>query len=301
MRVGVVDLGTDLIRFDIYDVSKTGRARNLHRQKQKTRLGESVFSQGHLDAVSLNRLVEAIEDYQYEAYQFRVNHLVAYGTSALREAKNQRQILRLVEERTGIKVQIISGKQEAALTVSGILAKEKLSTGEFGLINIGDARTEITGCLGTTILLSSSLPLGVLRLRHLFTPGAPPQDTKTLSKKLEGALAPTATRFQKHSLSHCIGSSGTIKTLARILRRCCGERQIRIDSLVRLRKELRKMTPRELTKVPGLPERRASLIVPGAVLLETCMKACGVDTVLPSKFALRESLLEDVIAQIGHA
>ncbi|MCB0418204.1 MAG: hypothetical protein H6617_01130 [Bdellovibrionaceae bacterium] len=301
MRVGVVDLGTNSVRFDIYDINKTGRTRNLHRQKQMIRLGDSVFSTGKVGTSAATRLVELIEDYQYEAYQFKVERLVAYATSALREATNRRQILRLIHERTGIEVQVISGKQEAQLIASGILAKEKRCEGTFGLIDIGGGSTEITGCQGRNVILSTSLPLGVARLKQQFVPAIPPKDTKAVFTHLDEILAPTARRLKKYQLTHFIGSSGTIKTLARVLRRTTGEKQIRLESLMALRRELRRMNRRQLQKVPGLPERRVDLILPGAILLEACMKACRVDRVIPTPFALRDGLLEEVISQVGHA
>ncbi|MEZ4751047.1 MAG: hypothetical protein R3B54_10625 [Bdellovibrionota bacterium] len=301
MRVGVVDLGTNSVRFDIYDINKTGRTRNLHRQKQMIRLGDSVFSTGKVGTSAATRLVELIEDYQYEAYQFKVERLVAYATSALREASNRRQIIRLIQERTGIQVQVISGKQEAHLIATGILAKEKRCEGTFGLIDIGGGSTEITACQGKNIFLSTSLPLGVARLKQQYIPAIPPKDTKPLFTHLEKILDPTARKLKKYTLDHFIGSSGTIKTLARVLRRTTGEKEIRLESLMALRRELRRMSRRQLQKVPGLPERRIDLILPGAILLEACMKACRVDRVLPTPFALRDGLLEDVVSQVGHA
>ncbi|MCB0404164.1 MAG: hypothetical protein KDD51_05210, partial [Bdellovibrionales bacterium] len=289
------------VRFDIYDINKTGRTRNLHRQKQMIRLGDSVFSTGKVGTTAATRLVELIEDYQYEAYQYKVERLVAYATSALREATNRRQILRLIQERTGIQVQVISGKQEAQLIASGILSKEKRCEGTFGLIDIGGGSTEITACHGKSIFLCTSLPLGVARLKHRFIPAMPPKDTKALFAHLEKLLEPTAKKLKKYTLTHFVGSSGTIKTLARVLRRTTGEKEIHLESLLALRRELRRMSRRQLLKVPGLPERRVDLILPGAILLETCMTACRVDRVFPTPFALRDGLLEDVVSQVGHA
>ena len=124
MRIGIIDLGTNSVRFDIHSVAPQGEAHLLHREKLMIRLGEGVFLNGQLDPQAVLRGVHAFMSFKNTAERFQVVKIVAFATSALREAKDAQQFVDKIRQKTQIEIRIISGEEEAKLIALGILIHE---------------------------------------------------------------------------------------------------------------------------------------------------------------------------------
>ena len=160
MRVAIIDLGTNSVRFDVHFLGESGKTRLLHREKLMIRLGQGVFLKGKMDPAAIQRAVEAMEHFRQIATSLRVRKLVAFGTSALREAADSNTLVETVKEETGIEIKVISGKEEAKFIAQGILANEKPPKGRYALVDIGGGSTEVSLARGREVLLGDSFPLG---------------------------------------------------------------------------------------------------------------------------------------------
>ncbi|MEO5970726.1 MAG: hypothetical protein ABIQ95_12440, partial [Bdellovibrionia bacterium] len=176
MRIGIIDLGTNSVRFDIHSVTPPGEAHLLHREKLMIRLGEGVFLDGKLDPHAIRRAVHAFMSFKNTAERFQVEKIVAFATSALREAKDAVHLIDRIRQKTQIEIRIISGEEEAKLIALGILSHESFK-GRYGLIDIGGGSTEISICHNKNILNSASFPLGAARLQQVFLKTSPPKST----------------------------------------------------------------------------------------------------------------------------
>lgn len=134
------------------------------------RLGQGVFIKGRLNHSAIKRTLDAFSSFKKTAEKLRVQKILAFGTSALREAEDRDGFIKLIKAKVGIDIHIISGQEEANLIALGILTNEKsLPNGLFGLVDIGGGSTEISICKGDKVLFSDSFPLGTARLSASFS------------------------------------------------------------------------------------------------------------------------------------
>lgn len=296
MRLGLVDLGTNSVRYDIYELDRRGKVTNLHSNKEMIRLGENVFATGKLDPKAIHRLLRSFRDYRLLTEDFGVERIAAFATSALREAKDSVKIKKLIHHETGIRIRVISGNEEARLIALGVLSNERRCRGRYSLIDIGGGSTEMVICQGRRVLERGSLKLGVARLQELFLKRVPAKDFSAAQRYFARVRASAAARdLGRFQVNRAIGSSGTVKALCKILKRTCGENDIRRESLRDLRKEMSGKSRNQLLHIPGMTERRVDLIVAGALILEECMDLVGAKRVVPTPFALRDGLLQEVL------
>lgn len=302
MRIGIIDLGTNSVRFDIHELSPRKPPLRLHREKLMVRLGQGVFLKGRLDSRSTRRTIQVFKSFKRTADHFHVGKIVAFATSALREAVDRERFLKELKRQSGIDVRVISGAEEARLIAQGVLRNEKSLKGRFALVDIGGGSTEISVCQNARILKSSSFGLGVARLHQVFLKSSPPKALKrgtppieatrgfireTLSSKMEAERWPKASRI--------VGSSGTILALSKLIaaHARAKKRSFQRKNLKKLVKEMSALTTRELMKLPGMEPKRVDLILAGAVLLEEIMETIGAKTATVTEFALRDGILAE--------
>jgi exopolyphosphatase / guanosine-5'-triphosphate,3'-diphosphate pyrophosphatase len=296
MRVGLVDLGTNSVRYDIYELGSGGKIKTLHSNKEMIRLGHNVFATGKLDPKAVRRLLRSFRDYRALTEDFGVERIAAFATSAMREARDGERVKKLIHHETGIRVRVISGSEEARLIALGVQRNEKRCRGNYTLIDIGGGSTELIVCRGQRVLVRGSLKLGVARLQELYLKSVPPKHVWAADRYFAKVRAgSTAREIAKYRVDRAIGSSGTVKALAKILKRTHGESEILRDSLGELRKDMTRKTRSQLLHIPGMVERRVDLILAGALILEECMDLVGAKSVVPTPFALRDGLLQEVL------
>ena len=178
MRLAVIDLGTNSVRFDVHQIGPGTRIRQLHREKLMVRLGQGVFLEGKLDKDAIRRTVHAFQSFQRTSQDLHAQKIVAFGTSALREATDSDKLLSLIRAKTGIDVRVISGQEEARLIAQGILHNEKPPKGSYALLDIGGGSAEISICRGRGLIHSESFALGTARPSASFPQKRKPaQDT----------------------------------------------------------------------------------------------------------------------------
>jgi exopolyphosphatase/guanosine-5'-triphosphate,3'-diphosphate pyrophosphatase len=310
MRIAVIDLGTNSVRFDIYQLSidnKGGKKLNnkpLHRERLMIRLGEDVFLNGYITPAAMRRTVDAFLNFKFRAELFNVTKIVAVATSAVRQAKNGSQLSALVKRRTGIELKTITGNEEARLIANGILANEKSLPKEFVLVDIGGGSTEITLCRNKKIIWLYSLPLGTARLEQIF----PLYANKSLRAQ---GVADKRSALRNHIKSaletipkelpiiakKIVGSSGTLKALARISGK--GKKIPKKFSSTFLKQIVEKMSRSsrlELLRIPGMEMQRLTMILGGAILLEEILNYIGAKEVQYSDHSLRDGLLQQEIS-----
>lgn len=306
MRLGIIDLGTNSIRFDLHQIDKGGKVRRLHREKVMVRLGQGVFVTGKLDPRASLRTLEALRSIARTAEELHVDRIAAFGTSALRESSDAAVFLKRVEKETGIRIRVISGQEEAQLIAEGVLGNEKLPKGAFALVDIGGGSMEAILCQGKQVLRARSFGLGVARLQQLFLKSSPPMrkargsdPVENLREHVRRLILPVFKSEKWPRARTAIGSSGTAQALLRINKKYFGKS--RALSLKDLRKLVRKMsglTTTELLAMPGMEPKRVDLILAGAIVMEECLSALGATRLLATEFSLREGILREEVRKL---
>ena len=307
MRFAIIDLGTNSVRFDVHQALPSGKSKLLHREKLMVRLGQGVFLRGKLAAEARRRTLQAFISFADTCERLRAHRIVAFGTSALREASDGASLLLQIREKTGIQVRVISGAEEARLIARGILAQESPPRGRFALIDIGGGSTEISICRGKTILHSASFPVGTARLQQVFLKQSPPpcengrDSVQELRTYLRGLIGDRISAEKWPSAAQALGSSGTIKTLFRMTRKTPSTRKSPSKKLSKLVRQMQSKSTVELLSLPEMEAKRVDMILAGGILLEECLHALGAREFTFSPFSLRDGILEEELElHAGH-
>ena len=235
----------------------------------------------------------------------------AVATCAVREATNSDEFVAAVQKRTGVRVDVISGEEEARLINLAVRSEFPAHHDPLFLVDIGGGSTEFVVSNGTRVLLTESLPLGVVRLtdrhaqeRSAVGPRHPGDEEGDPRASPSGP--PQAVR--KKGFKTCVGSSGTIQSLslvheAAVLGRepnPTGHRTLTRAALKKVNRLLRSARrEKEKLRVPGLDPRRRDIAVPGGLLLSWILKRTGADAIVVGERGLREGLLLDYVARHG--
>jgi exopolyphosphatase/guanosine-5'-triphosphate,3'-diphosphate pyrophosphatase len=304
VRVGIIDLGTNSVRFDVNQIGPGNRIRKLHREKLMVRLGQNLFLDGKLDPAAIRRTLQAFTSFQRTASDLQTEKIVAFGTSALREAGDSDKLLNAIRTRTGIDVRVISGQEEAKLIALGIIHNEKSAAkGRYGLIDIGGGSTEISVCRNKEIVHGESFPLGTARLQQVFLKSSPPRaarkgelaPTEQLRRYIRSIILPKLIAEEWPKVGRLLGSSGTVRAIARIVKKSGGGKSIDLKELKKLVKSMGEMTTTELLGMPGMEARRVDMILAGAILLEECMTMVGAKKIIATEYSLRDGIMEEEV------
>lgn len=297
MRIGIIDLGTNSVRFDIQELSIRAKPKQLYREKMMIRLGEDVFKKRRLSNEAILRALTAFRHFKEIATSLRVERIVAFGTSALRDASNSAAFVKRVERQTGISVRVISGEEEAKLIALGVLANEKKQQGAFALIDIGGGSTEVSIGKKGVIQNAASFPLGTARIQQLFLPTSPPTAAQLVALRnyVRDEIAQRSVPGDWGKVRRAIGSSGTIRALSRISKKETGSVVIDLKYLTKLVSRMSQMKGRDLRGLPGIEEKRVDMILSGTVVLHEAMITLGIKKCEVTEFSLRDGILQEEI------
>lgn len=303
-KFAIVDLGTNSVRFDIYSLDGPKKVRRIHRERKMIRLGDGLYSHNMLSKGAIQRTVQAFLHIQQILELFQVSRVRILATSALRSARNRNDLLRRIRKIGPLHIEIISGAEEARLIAEGLLQSGSIPRGRFALIDIGGGSTEITFCRSKRRLKSYSLPLGALRLQQMFLRTSPPKPRRGCSDPIGSlrnhiAKMVKPLRYQARDTVTVLGSSGTIVSLEKVLRKNYAVVEpFGLQDLSHLVSVFEKMKEVEILSVPGVDYKRADIMLAGALLLEEIMRQLGFKRVFVSKFALRDGIYDEEILKI---
>jgi exopolyphosphatase/guanosine-5'-triphosphate,3'-diphosphate pyrophosphatase len=303
MRLGVIDLGTNSVRFDVHQISRNGELTRLHREKLMVRLGQGAFLSRKLDREAVGRTLDAFARFRRVAVHLKTEKIIAFGTSALREVGDRDQLIELIRRSTGIHLRVITGAEEAQLIALGILSNEKLSASRIALVDIGGGSTEISICRGRKVLHSHSFNLGAARLQQVFLKKSPPtpQSVQELRDYIRAQLQSKMLQDNWPSVGRIVGSSGTIKALQKLTRKNQNSRKkntIDRDRVHSLAVKMSVMGPAELLAIPGMEPKRVDLILAGAILFDEIMRQLGARKAQTTEYSLRDGIMEEELRLI---
>jgi exopolyphosphatase / guanosine-5'-triphosphate,3'-diphosphate pyrophosphatase len=306
--MGIIDLGTNSVRLDIYEI-KGHKVTRVLRERKMIRLGDGVYTHGKITPAVMSRAMKALLSFRKILNQYPVNHVVSVGTSAVRTAKNTKVFLTKVYDQTGINVRVITGREEGLLIAQGILSNVKTPKGNYALVDIGGGSTEISICRGKKVLHTLSLPLGANRLNQIFLHSVPPIQKRgrphpvlLMRQYIKNELMTFSKRVAKYKIEGVIGSSGTIKTISKILKpKNSNGKPVSRKWLVYLNAEMQTMTRSEIMRIKNIEPKRIDMLLAGSILFEEILYALDSKVFWATDFALREGLLIREIQKLKSA
>ncbi|GGT26862.1 hypothetical protein GCM10010271_33040 [Streptomyces kurssanovii] len=300
MRLGVLDVGSNTVHLLAVDAHPGARPLPAHSHKAELRLAELLDEDGAIGDDGVDRLVDTVTEALQAAEDKGCEEVLAFATSAVREATNADAVLARVKEETGVALTVLSGEEEARLTFLAARRWFGWSAGKLLVLDIGGGSLEIAYGMDEEPDAAVSLPLGAGRLTAGMLPGDPPdaQDVKALRRHVRAQIAKVVGEFSRLGKpDHIVATSKTFKQLARITgaaRSAEGlyvQRELSRKSLEEWVPKLAAMTVEQRVCLPGVSEGRARQILAGALVAEGAMDLFGADELEICPWALREGVI----------
>jgi len=296
MRLGVLDVGSNTIHLQVMDAHPGARPTPTTNYKVELRLTEYLDVSGAISAGGIQLLNDAIKEAVAHARVNETDEILAFATSALREASNGTQIIADINKKHEIDLQVLNGDDEASMTFLAVRRWLGWSAGKLLVIDIGGGSLEIASGVDENPEATISMPLGAARLTREFLNGDPysAKGIKGLEKHAEEVLRDSMPNSLKsHDADHFVATSKTFRTLARICAQWYGDdpKFIERKSLNSAMPRLIEMNSKARAELPGVSANRAQQIVAGGIVALAVMDRLGVDEAEICPWALREGIL----------
>ena len=299
MIKAVIDIGTNSIKLSMAEVSASS-VRMIKDINEITKLGSGMREHGTLTEEAIARSLSCVERYAAKARSCKADSIVIIGTMALRSAKNAADFIRLVKERTGIEIRVLSGEEEADLSFKAALTAVPAAASALAVsFDAGGGSTEfVVGRCGV-IIAQKSLNIGAIRLTEDYFLKTPL--TAAALKAAQNAItSEIADSGISASGAALIGMGGNITSMASVKLGLDEYRADLVSGTVLTREEVDRQI--ELyaysesgsrRKIRGLDPRRAEIITAGACIVRAAMDLCCADCVTVNDSGLRHMLLTE--------
>lgn len=306
--VAAVDCGTNSIRLLVAEVLPDGSLNELHRQMEIVRLGEGVDQTDEFSIDAIERTVRAAASYSDIAGKFGAMKIRFAATSATRDAKNRHLFTIPIEEIFGIKPEVITGSEEAALSFIGatksLVQLGKISKSPYLVIDIGGGSTEFV--LGVTEPTQSiSVDIGCVRMseRHSLQEVVTDQQLVAAQLDIQAAIAKAAAVVDLKKAKSIIGVAGTVTTVAAI---ALGHTEYRSDLLhgaiisakqvSEVAAQLRSMSREQKAAIPAMHPGRVDVIAAGALVLDLIMQEVKLPELVVSEHDILDGLALSLVS-----
>lgn len=300
MRLGVLDVGSNTVHLLVVDAHRGGHPTPMTSDKTELRLTEHLDATGALTVAGSDALVRAVERGGAAAAAAGCDDLLAFATSALRDATNSVAVLERVRARTGVALEVLPGEDEARYTFLAVRRWYGWSAARLLVLDIGGGSLELAAGLDEQPAVAASLPLGAARLtRECFSSDPPGRhEIEELRERLDAELAPVGSELRRAGAPDlAVGTSKTFRSLAHLTGAApsgAGPRVRRTLTDVGLRQLaafVTRMSSADLAELEGVSASRAHQLAAGALVAEAAMRALRVPRLEICPWALREGVI----------
>lgn len=309
MRLGVLDVGSNTVHLLVVDAHPGAEPTPQHSNKHGLRLAESINRHGNLVARGSDALVRAVAAARKEAAALHCDELLAFATSAVRDASNGDKVLRRVARETGVDLQVLSGEDEARLTFLAVRRWLGWSAGMLISLDIGGGSLEIAAGKDEDPEVALSLPLGAARLtRDHFTGDPPPRDQVAALRDYvdEQFASPARKLLDAGRPDRVVATSKSFRTLARLAGAApssAGPRVQRLlnrNGLAQITAFIARMGSADLAEIDGVSSLRSHQTLAAAIVAAAAMDALDVEVVELCPWALREGVILRRLDWLSH-
>lgn len=299
MKLAAIDIGSNSVHMIVAEIDGDGNFEVIARQKEMVRLGERSLADGFLNAEAQERGIRALTEFKKTADGYGVSDIIAYATSATREARNGQEFIDRVRDEIGIHARIIEGTEEGRLIYLGAREVFDFGSRRAMIIDIGGGSVEFILADQRREYLVNSLKLGVRRLHESFLPSDPPkkEELDALRSHIRSKVEHVVRKSRRRGYDVVLGSSGTAKVLARITAGHTGNTTTFTarEDLAKTVEILSGLSSAERGAVPGVDDKRRDAILEGALLMLTLLESFGADGFDYCDAALREGMIIDYL------
>ncbi len=292
MRLAAIDIGSNAARLLIQDITiyKDGSLdfTKVNLVRVPLRLGFDVFEQGFISDTKITMLIETMKAFKHLLLVYEVKEIKVCATSAMRDALNSADIVKQVQELTGLQIEVISGSQEAQILFDTHLADNLDHKFSYLYIDVGGGSTELTLFANNQIKAKQSFNLGTIRLLKNKVEEETWDDLKGFIK----------TNFKQDKPVAAIGSGGNINKIFSMSKKRIGK-PLDIILLRDYYKEMGALSVVERMHKYGFREDRADVIVPALQIYTSVMKWAGIEEIYVPQIGLADGLIKRLYQELS--
>jgi exopolyphosphatase / guanosine-5'-triphosphate,3'-diphosphate pyrophosphatase len=312
--LAAIDIGTNSLHMVVVQVKPELPAFSIiGREKDTIRLGDRDPQTGNLTEGAMVRAIAALGRYQTVAKGLGAIQIIAVATSATREAPNGAEFIARIEEELGMRVDLISGVEEARRIYLGVISGIEFDNIPRIAIDIGGGSTELILGDSEEAWTLSSTKIGAVRLSTELVTTDPISDSEYsylqnyIRGQLERPIEEIVTYIKNGTEPQMVGTSGTIETACELLARDKNGNlpvrlhgfRLQLSALKQLVAKLRRMKNSDRAQMPGMSDRRAEIIIPGLLILQEAMVSLKMDSLTYCERSLREGVIVDWMLTSG--
>ena len=303
-KVAIIDMGTNTFHLLIAGIRK-GTYDIFYRDHEPVKIGRNGINNGIITPDACQRAMAAMRRFKKSIDENRVSTVLAFGTSAMRNAQNGMELATEITRDTGIPVQIISGDKEAELIFEGIKAALDLGEGNNLIVDIGAGSVEFIIANASRLSWKKSFEIGGQRLLEKFHKHDPitPAEIGALDTHFELSLPPLIEALKTFDPKVLVGSSGTFDTLSDIY--CLRKGMQLIDrppetpfsmgAFFTIYDELIHKDRDARMKIEGMIEMRVDMIVVACCLIRFILEKHCFEDIRVSSYSLKEGVLSTLV------
>jgi exopolyphosphatase/guanosine-5'-triphosphate,3'-diphosphate pyrophosphatase len=313
LKLAAIDIGSNSIKLVVVDAAASDSFAVLTREKETVRLGRDTLREEHLSPSAFERAADCLKRFRSIAEARGAEKVIATATASVREANNAAEFIDEMERRTGVRIEVLSGIEEARLI--GLAAVHGCAKAGASLVNIdiGGGSTEISFMRDGTPSALFSIKLGAVGLTDRFIASDPvkPKELRTMRDEIRAAMERPSRELHGLGWQIATGTSGTILAVGEALRlrflseedrKTQGaqpvEAEVALSQLERFNYQVAQMGVAERRSMPGISSQRAEIIVAGGQILEGTMRALGINLLRTCDWALREGVIIDALSEM---
>ena len=295
-RYGIVDIGSNTIRFKIYDYMN-GKVR--HSVSNKKTAGLIAFKKhGKLNKAGIHVLVNTLKKFNKHMEELGVDEAYYFATASLRNIDNTEEVLDIVKNKLNINIHVLSPDDEATLSFE--IIKEKDLYGNDGvLIDVGGGSSEINVFKNKTPIDDVSLPIGSLVMYQEYVSLMFPDENEKnlIEKRVHEEIKNSG--IKKRNREVMTGVGGSVRSIKRLLIYLNmiehHTKLIPISLLDDLLNELRHNTKEDYNKVLQIKAERIHTLIPGLIIVKTIAEYFDVKYLHVTNYSIREGVLNSII------
>ena len=308
IKKAIIDLGTNT--FQLLIIEQDGKSfKTIHQESYAAKIGMGGISSGIITEEGIQRGIKGLKYFQqvFDKEDVTNENVLATATSAVRNAKNGDEFCQRVLAETGIKINVISGDEEAALIYEGVKLGMDIGLEPCMIMDIGGGSVEFIICDKNRIMYQQSFEIGGQRLMDKFMNTDPisPRSVGSLRDYLEEQLLPLTNAVHQYAPVCVIGSAGSFETLIDMFYmknygKLPPSEQISFDlPIAEFYDSFLKLVSNNHDKrmaLAGMKELRVDMIVVGVCLIDFVLKRFGIQQIKVSNYALKEGVLSRVLS-----
>ena len=306
MRLAVIDCGTNTFNLVIVELSDKPGYKKVFSTRIPVKLGENTINEGFIAELPFNRGLQAIASFKRNCDEYSVTKILAFATSAIRDAANGKQFVQEVKIQCEVTISVIDGNREAELIYFGVKEAVKLGNETSLIMDIGGGSNEFILANKEQLLWKQSFNIGAARLLEKFKQSDPITKTEiqNITDYLSEQLLPLTEAVKLYQPVELFGSSGAFESFIEMIHGELGgealsadktEYELNLQAQSKISQLVKMSTCEERKKIKGLLPMRFDMIVISCIMVDFILHNYGLKKTRVSTYSLKEGAISDYI------